>query len=164
MTTKNDFTPEEWKTVVAAPLVASLYITMASPSLFGSFSEVMTATSALVKAAQEPSDNALRNAILAEFKEMDTARGAQPKVESRDQASVLTELGGELAAAVTLINDKADPAEALQVRQSIYDLAVKTANASKEGGFLGIGAVRVNEAETNALAELARILDVTPSA
>lgn len=164
MTTKNDFTPEEWQTVVAAPLVASLYITMASPSLFGSFSEVMAATDALVKAAQEPSDNALRNAILAEFTATDTASAAQPQVESRDQASVLNELGGKLAAAVALINAKADPTEALQVRQSIYDLAVKTANASKEGGFLGIGAVRVNEAETNALAELARVLEVTPLA
>lgn len=164
MTSKSDFTPEEWKTVVAAPLVASLYITMAAPSLFGSFSEVMTATNALVKGAQTPGENALQNAILAEFKEMDTARAAQPSVESRDQANVLSELSGELGAAVTLINAKAAPAEALQVRQWIYDLAVKTANASKEGGFLGIGAVRVSEAETKALAELAKVLEVNPAA
>lgn len=164
MTSSSDFTPEEWKTVVSAPLVASLYVTMASPSLFGSFGEVMTATSALVKGAQEPGSNALKNAMLAEFKELDSARAAQPKVENRDQASVLAELSDELRAAVALIDAKADASEAQEVRAWIYDLAVATANATKEGGFLGIGAVRVNEAETNALAELAKVLGVTPSA
>jgi len=164
MTTKADFTPEEWKVIVAAPLVASLYITMASPSLFGSFSEVMTATNALVKGAQKESPNALQNAILAEFKELDTARAAQPKIENRDQKAVLNELGDELAAAVTLMNEKADATEAQQVREWIYGLADKTANSSKEGGFLGFGSVRVSEAESKALAELARILNVTPPA
>jgi hypothetical protein len=164
MTTKADFTPDEWHVVVAAPLVASLYITMASPSLFGSFSEVMSATNALVKGAHKEGPNALQNAILAEFKEMDTARAAQPKIDKRDQKEVLNELGDELAAAVALMNQKADASEAQQVRQWIYSLADKTANASKEGGFLGFGSVRVSEAESKALADLARILDVTPPA
>lgn len=163
MTTKTDFTPEEWKVVVAAPLVASLYITMASPSLFGSFGEVMSATSALVKGAQETDSNTLKNAILSEFKQLDSARGAQPRVESRDQASVLAELKDELTAAVMLINTKGESSEAAGVRQWIYDIARQTADATKEGGFLGIGGVRVNDAEMDALAEIARVLQITPA-
>jgi hypothetical protein len=40
-------------------------------------------------------------------------------------------------------------------------LAQKTAEASKEGGFLGIGAVRVSGKEQAALDELAEILGVS---
>ena len=45
-------------------------------------------------------------------------------------------------------------------REWLYQVGVRQANASKEGGFLGIGAVRVSEAEQNALAELAHTLGV----
>ena len=55
---------------------------------------------------------------------------------------------------------KATPEESTTYREWLYQVGVRQANASKEGGFLGIGAVRVNEAEQNALTELARTLGV----
>ncbi len=160
MTTSADFTPEEWKTVVQAPLAASLYITLASPSLFGSFSEVMSATNSLVKGAQNLGGNSLQNAILGEFTEMDKAKAAQPKIESRDPAGAKTEVLTLIKSAVALIDAKGTPEEALEVRRWLYGIADATSQASKEGGFLGIGAVRVSEAEKAALAELAEALDV----
>jgi hypothetical protein len=39
------------------------------------------------------------------------------------------------------------PVDAPQYRQFLVDLVTKVAEASKEGGFLGIGGTRVNEAE-----------------
>ena len=59
---------------------------------------------------------------------------------------------------------KAAPEEVTAYKEWLYQFGVRQANAAKEGGFLGIGAVRVNEAEKNALAELAGVLGVTPAA
>lgn len=161
MARKTDFTAEEWDTIAEAPLTASLYITVAAPSIFGAFGEVMSATRSLVEGAQTPGSNELQNDILAEFKSLDTARGAQPGMQGRDPASAKAELQGQLSSAVALIDAKAGAAEASEVKNWIYGIAERTAQASKEGGFLGIGGVRVSEEEQAALTELAGILGVT---
>jgi hypothetical protein len=48
------------------------------------------------------------------------------------------------------------PAEAEEYKRWLVALAQKTAEAAKEGGFLGIGGTRVSEAETSAVSELNR--------
>jgi hypothetical protein len=45
-------------------------------------------------------------------------------------------------------------------KQLIYHTALASADAAKEGDFMGIGGVRVNDAEKAALSELASILNV----
>lgn len=158
MTTKTAFTADEWSTLLQAPLTASLYISVADPSLFGAFGEVFAVTRQLVEQANAEADNELMGAILAEFKDMAGARAAQPQMESRDPAAVKAELLQRLERAVELLNKKATPAEAAGIKQRLLDFAQATANASKEGGFLGIGGTRVSESETAALNELALIL------
>ena len=58
------------------------------------------------------------------------------------------------------ILDATAGAEARPVKAWLYRVAVATAEAAKEGDFMGIGGVRVNDAEKAALAELAAILQV----
>jgi hypothetical protein len=43
-------------------------------------------------------------------------------------------------------------------------IAQRTAEAAKEGGFLGIGGTRVSENETVAIRDVARALGVAPPA
>lgn len=137
MTTKTAFTADEWSTLLQAPLTASLYISVADPSLFGAFGEVFAVTRQLVEQANAEADNELMGAILAEFKDMASAHAAQPQMES-DPAAVKAELLQRLERAVELLNKKATPAEAAGIKQRLLDFAQATANASKEGGFLGI--------------------------
>jgi hypothetical protein len=164
MSTKTDYTPEEWSDITRAPLAASLLITMASPSLFGSMGEIFGATKTLVEGAQQPTGNALLDSILAEFKDLDTARAAQPQIESRDPAAIKSQLLGIIGRAVALMQAKGAPAEVDAIKQWLYGIANSTANATKEGGFMGIGAVRVSDAETQALNDLATELGITPPA
>ena len=65
----------------------------------------------------------------------------------------------EVRASVAMLDEKAGD-EAAPVKSWLYSVAVATAEAAKEGDFLGFGGVKVNEAETAALAELAAILQV----
>lgn len=161
MTTKAAFSAEEWKDLTEAPLAMSLYIVLAAPSLFGSLGETFAATRQLVEGAQTATGNELLDAILAEFKELGTARAAQPDLEGRDPTAIKQQLHGLVSRAVSVLDQKATPAEATAIKQWLYGLAQKTADASKEGGFLGIGGVRVSEEEMAALRELAGLLGVS---
>jgi hypothetical protein len=164
MTTKADFSAEEWSTLMQAPLAASLYISLADPSFFGAFGEVFSVTRQLVAEAQAPSENELLGAMLAEFKDMAGARAAQPSLQNRDPAGARAELLEQIERAVALLNTRATQAEATDIKQRLYQFAQGTAEASKEGGFLGMGGTRVSAAETAALGELAGVLGMdTPS-
>jgi hypothetical protein len=58
--------------------------------------------------------------------------------------------------AVALVAQKASPAEADAYRQMVVAIADKAANASKEGGFLGFGGVRVSDKEQAFIQEVKR--------
>lgn len=55
---------------------------------------------------------------------------------------------------------KASPAEADAYKAMLVGVAQKAAEASKEGGFLGFGGVRVSDKEQAFIAEVKRTLGV----
>ena len=66
-----------------------------------------------------------------------------------------------MRAVVTLLNSRSDPKESLEYRQWLLQIAVRTAEAGKEGGnFLGWGSVQVNDAERAMLAQITTILEL----
>ena len=160
MTTKTEFSPEEWTLLVQAPLNVALLITAASPSLFGGIKEMVSAAHGLVDAGQQAAPpNELMGAIFAEYRDKETLKANEPKYQTKDPHALHLAILESMAAAVTAVA-KATPEESTTYREWLYQFGVRQANASKEGGFLGIGAVRVSEAEQNALAELAGVLGV----
>lgn len=163
MTDKSAFTPEEWDALMEGPMSAAMVIAVASPSLFGAMKEAMSAAKNIAKATEAPQDE-LMTALMAEFKNRETAKEAQPELESRkDPAQAKAALMAKVQNAAAVANQKATAEEAKSYRNWLYQIAVDAANASKEGGFLGIGAVRVSDAEKAALHELATALGVEPS-
>lgn len=164
MTTKADFTPEEWNDIRQAPLASALTITVASPSLFGSVSELMSAAKTLAAGAQQATGVELLDSLLGEFKDQESAKAAQPQFASKEPNEVKAQLSAILKRAVAALHARATTQETDAITKLLYDIAVRTANASKEGGFLGIGAVRVSPQEQATLDALAGILGVTPAA
>jgi len=160
MTTKTDFTPEEWDALLAGPLSASLYIVIASPSVFGSIKEITAMSKELARTATRPDNTELLRFMLADYQEKETLKRVMPDVKGQPD-EVKAFLRSKVQDAVALLNEKATPEESQQIREWMHELAVKVAEAAREGGFLGIGAVRVNEAEKEALAELSAILGLT---
>jgi len=63
-------------------------------------------------------------------------------------------------AAAAIVTQKS-PAEADEFKQWLMTIANRTAEAGKEGGFLGIGGTRVSEKEKTELAALASALGVS---
>ncbi|MCS6843545.1 MAG: hypothetical protein NZ528_04355 [Caldilineales bacterium] len=162
MTTKADFAPEEWSRLLQAPLAVGMYVAAASPSLLGSIGESMALGKGIAAVAQSGTDNELLSALIGDLTNKETAKEAQLKLTARDPEGIKAELMDAVRGAAALLDEKASAEEATGLKQWFYQLAVDVANATKEGGFLGIGAVRVSDAEKAALAELADALGVTP--
>lgn len=158
MTNKANFSESDWKKLVQAPSVAGMYITLASPSVTDSVKESMAVASKISAAAKNSEGSGLISAVVEEFKSFANIREAQPKFESRDLDSIKSEAISALRAAASAANSGTDASDAAEYRQWVHDIATAAAEAAKEGDFLGIGGVRVNDAEKAALADIAAAL------
>lgn len=161
MANKDDFTPEEWDQLVAAPQMAAFYVAFASPSgPVGSFKEMAVYPRLIVEAIENPGSNNLIQAVAVFFKDKIDKREMpeMPKMGMdivENKAKCMEVLRG----IVGPLTNKA-PAEAEGFMRWVYQAAVISAEAAKEGGFLGIGGVKVNEAEAAALKEIAGVLGI----
>ena len=161
MTSKADFTAEEWLQLLQGPMITGVVISMASPAVGDMVKESMAVAKTIAAAAQGASGDGLYAELVHEYSNKETMKQAQPKFEKADIETVKAQAMDEVKAAAALLDRKAQPDEAAPIKQFYYDAAVASAQAAKEGDFLGIGGVRVNDAEKAALAELATILNIS---
>jgi len=158
MTAKKDFTAEEWVQLLKAPTAAGLYIMMADPNfVVGTMKEAITISSEIIK-REKAQNSELLSAMLADFHDKDMAKQARIDFEKKDLEVMRQAARDALQQAVKLLETKATPEESAEIRQWLYELAQKTAEAATEGGFLGFGGTRVSEKEKQALAELKEML------
>lgn len=159
MSTQADYSPEEWDMLTEAPMMAGAAIIVADPAIFGAVKE----SAALAKIIHEATTSARTELIRAIGQTIQAGKKLDkqemPK-ESTIDATVKMLIKRCHQAA--LIVQAKSPEEADGFVAFLLDVAQETANASKEGGFLGIGAVRVSEHEKKAIADLAAALGTPP--
>lgn len=161
MSTKTDYTEEEWAALRRAPLVAGLAVSLADPgSPVGSVKEAL-ATSKAISEAPAEGGNELIGAVAADVRAQAQDRKnpmGDLKLDPKDAKQQARE-------AVASVNDilaaKSTPEEADGYKRWLLDAARRTADAAKEGGFLGVGGERVSEREKATLDELAGALGVS---
>jgi hypothetical protein len=164
MTTKADFTDEEWTRLERAPLVAAMAITLADP---GGPLEAIKESSAAVRTVLE----AVQGGEHGEFVHA-LARDVAEKARYRQNAvagfrptgpdaaeKILDELRGVNA----LLEEKVTPEEADDYREWVKTAAQRAALAAKEGGFLGFGGERVSEREQRMLDRLGEAFGQPPT-
>jgi hypothetical protein len=158
MTTKSDYTDDEWATLVRAPIVAGMAITIADP---GGPIEVAKEVMATLRAATTPSQDAeLVTAVSQELtalakQRQNPAAGFKPK-----GAMAGEQILDEIRRVNEILNAKASPEEAAAFRAWLLDVAQHAADAAKEGGFMGFGAEQVSAGEQDMLARLGSALGV----
>jgi len=158
MTTKKDFTEEEWIQLLKAPTAAGLHIMMADPNfVIGTMKEALTISSEIVK-REKAQNSELLAAMLADFNDKDMARQARVEFDKKNLEAMRQAAWDALRKAVWILDQKATPEESAEIRQWLYELAQKTAEAASEGGFLGFGGTRVSDKEKEALDELKNLL------
>ena len=162
MTTKTDFTEEEWTRLERGPLVAGLAITFADPGgPIEAVKESLAAVKTIAETAKTGSGSELVDALAKDVAEKAQRRenplkGFKPRGTLAGQ-----EILDELGAVNEIVSQKATPEEAAAYRQWLLDAAQRVADAAKEGGFLGFHAVRVSEGEQKMLDKLHETLGVS---
>jgi hypothetical protein len=157
MSTQTDFTPEEWKLIATAPIMAGTIATLSDMSgPVGFVKEALAVARAAAGSAQADSSELIRSVA-------DSLKSQQAKPEMTSSVKsgfeARTALIGACRRAVDTISRKS-PAEAAEYARWLVSLAKTATEASKEGGFLGIGGTLVSQAEATAITELASALGV----
>ena len=158
MTTKADFTEEEWATLVRAPMVAGAAISLADP---GGPIEVRKETSAVVKVVTASAGEGhpdLVGEVAREVRALAEQR-QNPLGDFKPRGALAgKEILDELGRANEIVSSKGTPEEAEAFRAFILECAQRAAEAAKEGGFMGFRAELVSQGEKNMLDQLQSVL------
>ena len=158
MTTRADFTDEEWARLQRAPIVAGMAITFADP---GGPIEVLKESTAALRTINEAAMAGLGQLVdevaisVAEMTQQRKNPLGDFKPRSADAREQIVE---ELRAVNSLLTEKATPEEAAAFREFLLISAQRSADAAKEGGFMGFKAERVSEGEQDMLSKLREAL------
>jgi hypothetical protein len=149
MTSKVDFTPQEWELVLEGPPSAGMIVITAERG--GTLRETVSMAKAYAEARQHHGQSELLDEIVA----------ARPEIDHTRYASLeeLKERGlAHLRDAVALLESKATPQEVDEYKRFILNLADKVAKAHREGGN---GEQPISDAERAAIVEIEQALGAT---
>src|SRR4030095_6280840 len=155
MTSKQDFTDEEWTRIRRAPLVAGAAISLADPG--GPIEVTKESMATLRSATLPPSQEELLAAVALDVQALAQQRhnplgGLKPR---RGQQGL-----EDLRGVNELVTAKATPEEAEAFRRWLVAAAQAAADAAKEGGFMGFGGEQVSAGEQRMMEQVRTTLGV----
>jgi len=165
MANKQNFTPDEWTKILESIMLAGVAVSAAEPSgLWGTLKEAFASSSALAASKLDPGTNELIKAAIADLETSEGRSavqealrkgftGAKPAEIVQRSLTNLQEVSAILAAKA--------PGDAPAFKTWLRSISQKVAEASSEGGFLGIGGVQVSDAEKATLADISKALGIS---
>ena len=165
MANKQSFTPEEWTKILESVMLAGMAVSAAEPSgLWGLLKEGVASSSALAAAKSDSGSSELIKAVVAEYETSEGRSSVQEALRKRFSGAKpadvvqrslenLREVSGILAAKA--------PGDAPGFKAWLNTISEKVAEASSEGGFLGIGGVQVSDKEKATLADISKALETS---
>jgi hypothetical protein len=146
VTTKSDFSEEDWARIVRAPFVAGLAISLADPG--GPIEAAKESMATMKSATNPPSREELLADVALEIQAMTQERhnplkGYRPTKGEAPGDQVLE----ELREVKSLVTAAATPEEATAFGAWLMTSAQSAAEAAKDGGFMGFGAKQVSDGE-----------------
>ena len=165
MTTKQAFSAEEWEAVVKTPLMAGMVVILSDLGAVSMVKESKAMMDAITKNPAPDEASELVAAYRADVMERAANHEKLPGTEKPkgEPQQILKDMMAAVSAGAALVDSKADAAEAAGFKDWTMSVAQSTAEAAKEGGVLGIGAVRVSDKETAALDDLRVALGIANS-
>jgi len=163
MSNKNDYTPEEWQTLMDVPMLVGAAVMVIGKSGLGTMKESFTLAHETLGAIKSYPDNELIQSIL----EARVKGGEKSSIESfsspllkkrpeefKDEVVKICRQGNAILAS------KASPQEAAEYKAWVREIADKVAHAASEGGFLGFGGTRFSDEEKVAIEEIHDALNI----
>ncbi len=146
MTSKADFTTDEWRRILEAPPSAGMIVVTAQRG--GSIRETIAMAKAYAEARQQHGESELLDAIVSAKPERDHSHYHSPEELKQHGLQHLRD-------AIVLLDGKATPEEVDEYRQFIVTLSHKVAAAHREHGQ------DVSESEQAAINDITEALNTT---
>ncbi len=164
MANKQNFTPAEWTKVLESTMSVGMAISACDPSgLWGTLKEAFASRSALTTSKFVVS-NELVKAVIADLETSggrSAVQGALHKhIDSAKPTEIVQRSLDQLREVSAILDDKA-PDDAATFKAFLRGISQKVAEACVEGGFLGLGGVKVSDAERVTLDDIAKALGTT---
>ncbi len=163
MSNKNDYTPEEWQTLVDVPMLVGAAVMVIGKSGLGTMKESFTLAQQTLGAIKSFPDNELIQSILearikgGEKSSIESFSSPllkkQPEEFKEEVVKICRQANGILAS-------KSTPEEAGEYKEWVREIADKVAHAASEGGFLGFGGTQFSEEEKLAIDEIHAALNI----
>lgn len=163
MTTKIDYTLDEWWALQEVPLLVGVAVLYASPSSTGGvMREIIASATAVANAAQMFPDNELIQALLTPDEDSKILKPPPPITAGASRRERAEQLHKETLAkcqrAANILDAKALAREIREYKMWVMAIGGEVAAAVREGGVFGIGAKIITEAEIALLQEIANAL------
>ncbi|HEY4428898.1 MAG TPA: hypothetical protein VGN08_11905 [Solirubrobacteraceae bacterium] len=150
MTSRSDFTPQEWEQILEGPPSAGLIVITAQRG--GTVRETVSMARAYAEARRHHGQSELLDAIVSAKPEIDHTRYRSPE-ELKERSLA------HLRDAVAVLEAKAEPQELEEYRAFVMTLARQVAEAHREGGSED----PVSDSERSAIAEIEQALGAKSS-
>jgi len=165
VSTKSDYTQEEWQLLLDVPPLVGTAVMVAGRSGLGSMKEAFALASSVLGGKKGFENNTLVGALV-DGRLKDGDRSAIENFSSNPYRGlppeeILAAAVEKSRAVLELLAVKSQPQESHEYRGWAMSIGDKVANAAKEGGFLGIGGERVSEEEKRVLDAVADALDIS---
>ncbi len=171
MANKEDFSPQEWLILTEAPLKAAIAVILASPSgPIGLIQESLALRIAIEELAKRGSPDPLMNEIAENYKTTMDEKNGEQNVEMpagldvdempRNSAEAKQQAINAGRKAIDILKSKTALEDVNAYRDFFMSVAVRVADAAKEGSFLGFGGKRISDAEQTLLDDLKAALNV----
>ena len=160
MSIKDKFTPDEWKSLLKAPMLVAYAVAGAAPSKQDDFiREMASVADGVVEGEQRAAKDSLLGTVIADIvaNAEDDERGQTEKLSLDEVKS--RALATCRAAAATL-ETKASAEEAYEYKRWVLVVAEKVASAAKEGGIFGFGGEQVSGSEIATINEIGEAINI----
>ena len=154
MSTKTDFSAEEWTLLLQAITNVATYVITADMSVMGALKEMKAMGKAVEGQSAPPAAQELVGALVSDLKEKSENKESVAAPEMKEDDEVREVMLQGLQDAVEVLDAKCSPEEANGFKLWLLEIAQAVAKADKEGSHFGIGGVQVTDKEKAALSEL----------
>ncbi len=172
MSLEERFSEEEQFLLTSTTSLIGSAMAFAEGSGLGTVKEMMASAKSLMAGVKDYPDNEIIRGILPNledrkeamadakaFREKTLSRLKEKGIKSHDQMS--TQLLEDCKAITLILDEKASAEEKEEFKAWAMSIAENVAKAAKEGGFLGIGGVRVSDGEKEMYTKIAAALGIS---
>lgn len=160
MGVKDNFTAEEWKTLLKAPMLAGYAVAGAAPSKQDDFVREMAALAGgIAEGERRAAKDSLLGSVVADII-ADAEDGNRGTTEKLSADEIKVRALDACRAAAQALKTKAGPEESYEYKRWVLVVAERVASAAKEGGLFGFGGEQVSGGEVATINELGEAIEI----